>query len=520
MKTSVLAGVPRCCAKVSGVIGDVRSRLADWPRLGLDGTEGSTLSWGCVKFVESPATEVRALRSEVVKQQRRAVLLVAYSWPPDVEVGAIRSTKLAKYLSVQGWEPFVISVKEKYYERTSANAARVDPRTCAIRTHQLPHPIRLYSVLKRKLVGSRNDVAPDAVASDGLGKMAAPHWFRTAKRMVLSLLCTPDRYQGWLPFAIPAALSVIRRNRVKYVVTTGPPNSAHFVGLAAKALTPVRWIADFRDPWSDNEQKPWASRSALATRVDRWLEGKIVRAADVIVCVSSAMTESYKQQYPDQPTDKWRTLTNGFDRDDFEGLGPVDPLKKFTVTYLGGFDYARKPDCLFQVLEELLRLGRIRREDVTVRLIGECKWSHGRPVEQMISQSGLVGVVEVIDRIPRRDALMEMRRSHVLLLLANEQMRQIPAKTYEYIGAGRPILAVTEKGSATAELLHDLGVGHVVAPDDLAEMAHFLLMHYERYKKGGTVGATRTRGEEKMSQELDWNTLGARYASLLASQKG
>ena len=100
----------------------------------------------------------------------------------------------------------------------------------------------------------------------------------------------------------------------------------------------------------------------------------------------------------------------------------------------------------------------IQLENVCVKLYGNCDAIEGIPTHQLAEQYDLNGVVEVMPFIPYKKALKVIKKSHIVLLLAANQPLQIPAKTYDYIGAGSRILALTGEG-ATADLIHETDTG-------------------------------------------------------------
>ena len=46
-------------------------------------------------------------------------------------------------------------------------------------------------------------------------------------------------------------LRTVSQNLVDVIITTGPPHSIHLIGLELKKKMDIKWISDFRDPWTD-----------------------------------------------------------------------------------------------------------------------------------------------------------------------------------------------------------------------------------------------------------------------------
>ena len=450
--------------------------------------------------------------------QRRSAVLVAYAWPPDSEVGALRPAKLAKYLLREGWTPVVVTVREDYAERVSADRTNELNGAIVLRTRRFPSPRDLYVGLKGvigRLRGSARHTEQGIQTRTREATEMFPETLRgRVKRYLLSLVFTPDRYVGWIPFGVRATVAAIRKHKAETVITTGPPFTAHLIGWVVKRVTGVRWIADFRDPWSENK-RPREIRAELSDRTIRWLRAGVVTAADTVVCVTPAMTDSFRKLYPGLADDKWVTITNGFDREDFADLASIPRPERFTVAYVGGFDYGRTPEPFLKVLGRMLRDGEMSRGDVSVRLVGDCRYAGVRSLEDMARDNDLKNVVEVLDFLPRRKALEEMAKADVLLLLVTNQQNEVPAKAYEYMAAGGKVLALTEDSIATTDVIRSTAVGEVLSPRDDDGIRRALSRWYKEYRERGMC---QSRSPRDNLEAYEWSTLGERYAALLKNE--
>jgi glycosyltransferase involved in cell wall biosynthesis len=447
------------------------------------------------------------------------VLIISYLWPPSGAVGAIRPSKLARLLRQHGWTAVIVTVKERYYEHLNKAG---DEKVCTgtvIRTKCLGNPRQPYVRMKARLfkwMGREGEFKANLLkGSVNTVGVKSDSFMSVIRRLFLSLLHIPDEQQGWLPFAIAPCLRALKSNSIKCVISTGPPFTSHLVGLVLKKVAGVRWIVEFRDPWSGNEQQPSIVRSAFSDFLNAKLEAAVIRNADRVVCVTPAMTSHYRQSYPKLAAQKWITITNGFEKKDFEDLGHVTRHPKFTICYLGSLIYARSPECLLRAVGELVEEQVIGICDIAVRFVGQCRYADGRAVEEMAAEHGLKDNVEVVDFLPRREALKEMLRAHVLLLLATHQVLQVPGKAYEYLAAGGKILAVTEEKGATADFINRVG-GHVAAPDDHASLKRIINKWYLEYKREGHSGINIHAAQAVMEQ-YEWRQLGQQYAEVLNS---
>jgi glycosyltransferase involved in cell wall biosynthesis len=446
------------------------------------------------------------------------VLIVSYLWPPSSAVGSIRPSKLAKILSQHGWKTAIVTVNERYYEQLNESSQERNTNGDVIRTKCFGNPRLLYVWMKAKMfswLGRENEFKASVLRGSVESRVGVEEdsFLSATRRLCLSLIYTPDEHQGWLPFAIPTCLKVVRRDSINCVISTGPPFSTHLVGLAVKKLSRIKWIAEFRDPWIGNEQRPSVLRSGLSDILNQKLEAAVIRNADR---VTPAMTDHYRKSYSSFPDEKWVTITNGFEKQDFEELGFISRHPKFTISYLGSLIYARSPECFLRAAGELVREKAIPSRDLAIRFIGKCRYAEGRSVKEMAAEQGLQDMVEVIDFLPRREALKEMLRAHVLLLLATQQVLQVPGKAYEYLAAGAKILAITEEKGATADFINRVGAC-VAPPDDYTTIKTIIKAWYDDYKKEDHRTRSQSPAAQTVMGQYEWQQLGQQYADVLSS---
>jgi glycosyltransferase involved in cell wall biosynthesis len=405
------------------------------------------------------------------------VLFITYDFPPSLEIGAHACNQLARYLVEYDWEPVVLTVQEHYITNPDARyelgyGGRI------LRTRVIPHPLAIYGRVKAKF-----GLTSDQSTYDG----DSGETMNTVRRWALSLLKTPDVYTGWILPASIGGLVEIRRRSTRVLLSSGPYWSNHLVGLVLSYLTRLPWVAHFRDPWMGIPQ--WKPVSASSTRIETTLERMVVRRAASVVCVTDRHAELLRQRYADLPPERFVTIPNGFDEIEWHDLGRghdrdnMVRTEKFVITYAGSLYQRRSPLPLLRALGVLGRSGAIDLRRVNVDLLGECNVAEGRHIGEVAAAYGVGGCVTFSGPVSRMETLRRMAQSNLLLLLAEAQPFQIPGKTYEYLRAGRPILALTSKG-AVAELLQKTGGAWVVDPTDERGVAAAVQEAYERWHAG------------------------------------
>lgn len=401
----------------------------------------------------------------------RKVLLVSYHFPPNTAMGAARPAQFAKYLPECGWEPVVLTVAERYYERSDDVSASPRPgRLLVVRTPMLRSPHDHYLRLRRLLSPAGGH--PPATGS-GQPPASSPWW----RRSLGSLLAFPDEQVGWFPFAVAAGLRLVRRHGIRVAVTSGPPHSVHLIGAALRRLARVTWIADFRDPCLDSyvERVDPTLANRLAVRLGAWYTAR----ADQVLTATDRLAARLRAKYP-RHASKVITLTNGYDPDEFATI-PPQKAERFTISHVGTLHvYGRRdPKPLLRAAAELIQEGAVDPANFRLRFVGVHPEA-GRSLSPAIARYGLTPNVDLVSWVSRHTALEIMVQSHALLVLADQQPLEIPGKVFEYLAAGSDILALTEDG-ATADLLGETGRGLVVAPDDPAALKAALLTLYRRH---------------------------------------
>lgn len=409
------------------------------------------------------------------KPTNKTLLLIAYAFPPHARSGTHRNLRFAKYLSELGWEISVLSAKPQHFRRGTpvdeALLAQVPSAVGISRTavlRPLEALVRLRSFIRS--IGRRLDqnnasakVAPAAQNTEG-GK--------GLKDWISSALSFPDAEVGWVPGAVLKGMSLIRRRRIKLIFSSGPPHSCHLVGWALKWVMRVPWVADFRDPWT---RRPWldaASRETLAHRGKVFLERKIVERADLVLLNTDEAREDFAAFYRNIPSDKFVTLSNGYNPDSLPRLQETSSRNKaFRAVHAGAFYKKRHPLGLLRALKALIDEKRLDPKDIHFQFIGPCA------LDALGSEMAALNLGDCVEWIPwldHRKCLEVMASSDLLLLIQPGTHLQIPAKVFEYLMLKKKMLALTGPG-ATASLIQKYDLGAVVDPEDIEGIKTVLL---------------------------------------------
>jgi glycosyltransferase involved in cell wall biosynthesis len=379
----------------------------------------------------------------------KRVLMVAFHFPPLAGSSGIqRGLRFAQYLPRFGWEPLVLTAHERAYEQVSQDLCAQIPQGIVVRRAQAFDTARHFAVAGRY---------PAALAR-------------------------PDRWMNWKFDAVRQGMALIRTHRPSVLWSTFPIATAHVIGAELQRRSGLPWVADFRDPMAQDGYP----EDALTWRAYEAIERHAFENAKACVLTTPGAARIYRQRYP-AASSRIGVVENGYDEDSFAGLSAQDqaPLAPGKLTLLhSGIVYPseRDPTQLFVALRALLEGGRLARERLRIRFRGAV---HHDLLRHMAASHGLDDLIETLPPIAYRDALSEMMRADGLLVLqAANCNAQIPAKLYEYLRCGRPVLALTDPAGDTAGVLRQAGLDAIARLDNAAEIADRLLGFVDDVAKG------------------------------------
>jgi glycosyltransferase involved in cell wall biosynthesis len=349
----------------------------------------------------------------------RNILIVTYYFPPSAASGSFRLLGFVRHLPKFGWQASVVAPPSLPWEPTDEGLlARVPAGTLV---HHVPYPAGLL-------------------------------WKPLRRFAMLEM---------WLPFAWARTCRAFRDQRPEAVLTSGPPHAVHLIGLWLKRRHDFLWVADFRDPWTSGDPTCLAMNNGAW---ERRAEASVIHEADVIVANTPGALDLLAGAYP-QHAAKMVAITNGFDPENFANISPPATVRQAVDIIHTGEIYAdRNPQPLLDAVRLLVPTGLTGGRPFQVRFIGRLGTGASQLAE-LIHAQGLDEVVSFPGQIPYSRSIEEMTRADILLLMDSPGRRAgVPAKLYEYIGAGRPILALAEPGGDVASILRESGALHRVTP--------------------------------------------------------
>jgi glycosyltransferase involved in cell wall biosynthesis len=391
------------------------------------------------------------------------VLYVAFYFPPTSGGGVERTLRFCEHLPEHGIDCEVVApVDARWLADDPASLGRIPD---GLRVHR----VRYRGPGNRVLPADRIAVATGTVARTLVRARLAP------RRLLL-----PDVDVPWLVDLVPEATRLLRSGRFDALLTTSPPHSVTLAGGLLTRRTGVPWVADWRDPWLANpdvarDRRSVRAKLAASARLARIVAPRMAGAA----CVNEAIADEVRALAPGVPVE---VIPNGAEVDRIAALGR-HPDPRLTFLFTGYFFGDRGPGVFLDALASALGERSQLRDQLRVRFIGAFPDAQ----RERVAALGLDGVVEIEPTRPHDAVLQAQRDADVLLLFMQDRAGAeavVPAKTWEYLAADRPVLALVPPNGAAARELTEAGAGHVVAPHDADGVRRAILDLADRQAAG------------------------------------
>lgn len=442
------------------------------------------------------------------------ILIVAGFFPPYSPASASRVNKLSKHLENHGHDIRVLCPKNDAFKpvlEPEINLSLVH-YTEYFRINDLPNNIvrRL-----KALVPSRNipkDKALHKVAGAVIKTAAkSPKRESLLSRIYRAITNIPDNMIGWYPQAIRTGLEIVKDQKPDVIFATAPPFTTLVVAARLGRKTNVPIVYDFRDLWT---QHPYSETKGFRGKIMSRLDAYLLKQAAGLVTV----THTWAKFLSKNCRTPVEFVMNGFDPADFSNFGgqTLDP-EKLTLIYAGHlYGSKRDPSVLFEAIGKLVQPARQIRV-LFYTPFGERDLTDNHRL--LIAKYDLKDIVECNTYIPQRDLLDLQQRADILLLLRWDDPREdgvIAGKLFEYIGAGRPILALGSETGEAADIIRENNFGTV--SNDANKIADFLNEAVHEKLKDGAI-KFETANREKFTRAYQFSILEIFLEDVVANYK-
>ena len=395
----------------------------------------------------------------------KKLLIITYYWPPAGGPGVQRWLKFVKYLPDFDVQPIVFVPENPTYPIVDSNlVSEVSDKAIILKT-PIFEPYQLASFLsKNKTKKISSGIIPNQKKQSFLEKLML--WVR-------GNLFIPDARVFWVKPSVAYLEKYIRENEIDTIITSGPPHSLHLIGLELKQKMNLKWLADFRDPWTTIGYHKSLRLSQYAANKHKQLESQVLNSADTII-VTSKTTKAEFQALTTKPIE---VITNGFD---VEKVDKQTLDTKFSLAHIGSFLSERNPKILWESLVELCTEIPDFKSHLEIKLIGAIS----QEVLETIEQFGLNSFLNNLGYVSHAEAVAHQRKSQVLLLIeinSEETKSILPGKLFEYMVSERPIVAIGPKDSDFAEIITNTNTGVFFEYSEKAKLKQTIHEYYNQF---------------------------------------
>lgn len=392
------------------------------------------------------------------------VLIITYYWPPAGGSGVQRWLKFVKYLRDFDIEPIIYTVDNPEYVIEDESLLAEIPEGVEVIRQPIFEPNSILSFLgKKNKKQSSGFLNPNPGAFGKLLQYIRANYF------------IPDARKYWVRPSVEYLEQYIKSNNVDTIISTGPPHSMHLIAKQLKQRLGVKWISDFRDPWTDIDYFHQLPLSKKSKTKHLELEEQVVSKSDAVVVVGETMRLNFKKY-----NNSIHVITNGYDSEVSAVNEKLDTY--FTITHIGMMNADRNPAVLWQVLKEICDENIDFKKDLKVQLIGnvaaEVKKSLGILDEKNVAFIGY---------LDHQKARSYQQRSQVLLLAINNVPSAkgiITGKIFEYLQAKRPILGIGPVDGDAADIINETESGIMIDFDDALRLKETIVTYYQKFKEG------------------------------------
>mgnify|MGYP001588779209 FL=1 len=394
---------------------------------------------------------------------KKKVLIITYYWPPSGGSGVQRWLKFSKYLRDFNIEPVIYTVDNPSYPIKDTSLESEIPLGLEVLKQPIFEPNSFLSIFgNNKKKESAGFLNPNPTLLGRFFQYVRANYF------------IPDARKFWIKPSVKFLSNYLKNNEIEVVITTGPPHSMHIIGLALRDKFKIKWISDFRDPWTEIDYFQQLPLTKKANKKHHQLEQEVLEKSDMVIVVGETMKKKFLKH-----NHNIEVLTNGFDS--YENSLTIELDSNFSITHVGLMNADRNPTILWEVLYEISSENIDFKNNLRIKFIGK--------IDDTVIQDIQVFNPKNIVRIPYLDH-EEVRKyqasSQVLLLSINQVPNAkgiITGKIFEYLQAKRPILGIGPEDGDAAAILKKTNAGNIVGFNNKVELKAAVLKLYKDFKE-------------------------------------
>lgn len=372
------------------------------------------------------------------------ILIIAYYYPPVNSGGTMRPVQMGKYLARFGHNVSILT-------HTYGSDIIENGNPCIIRIRDISYNRKREGFLKRfKWLTLR-------VYTEVLNKAGKYH----------------SIYSWWKKRVINRSQMIINQSQPHVIIATYPPVETLEIGIHLSQIYHIPLVADFRDGLMfEPIEKKRMNRYKCIMEAYRQIEKNALAQASAVTTIAQPITQYYCEIY--HPP-RCEVISNAFDPDDLKELPSNIPFDSshFNIVFTGRFslsDRSNRVEYFFHAVRRIIQENQALAHRIRIHLVGEYRKEELKELQDLIQNS----VIQLHGFVSRPRALAFQAAAQLLLIITlPDRTSSVSAKIFEYLYAGRPILALTYK-TVLEEIINETQTGWVVHPQQVDAIASLL----------------------------------------------
>lgn len=408
----------------------------------------------------------------MIKPEKKRILFISHHFSPSNIIGAIRPSKLVKYLLRKNYIIDVFCGYPKFADKSNIIGVSSNIKIIYLgvdksdkaSTHSYDITEKDTHVIKYK--------------GRSLIRKIIPYFIRKPLFYYKVLLHNQIFVNNFIKTINSPEYS---SKDYDFIISSSGPISSFLSGIEAKKKFPnAHWINDFRDP----VVSPFIP--IILRGKYRRLQNKSLLLADTITAVSNG----YKKTICKKKVflEKCKVIYNGYDSEDLPPASDNLVSDKLIFTYLGAlYGGKRKLGPLFKALKVLINSGDIDADKISLNYAG----TEFSILEKEAEQFGCHSILKNLGKLNRMESLKAQRESHFLLLSTWNNKNYygvVPGKFLEYMSQDRPIISIVTGNMANSEIKEMTKIGNLGCVyeekndmEDFINLKNYILKQYKSF---------------------------------------
>jgi len=417
----------------------------------------------------------------------KKVLIITYYWPPASGPGMQRVFKFAKYLPKFGWDPVILTVEKGNFPSYDHSFEKEISDNIRVYRTKIFEPFEIYNKLRGR--GKKKSI-PTFI----LSKSSNDSILDKAIKYVRGNFLIPDAKIGWQRYIVKSGLEIIKNEKIDLIFSSSPPHSLQLGARKLAKISKLKWVADFRDPWTDAFWQKDIARLKFAKNKDKKYETNVLLNADKIITVGANIAKEFENS----TGKKIEIISNGYDKSDFE----INKTKhsKFRIVYAGTLGESQKID---NFIEALINLKDEFKDRLEVSFYG----TFHKSITDLITLNNAAEIITIHEPVDHNEITKKIVNAEVLLLVIPEALGNegiLTGKLFEYLATNNTILGIGPKNGDASNILMETGAGKMFDYDD--DITSFLEDSLNNWILNKEESPTKTNidkySRERLTEEL------------------